>query len=433
MSNASVAPYSDKRQIFGWACYDWANSAFATTIIAGMFPIFFKDYWSTGLEATESSFWLGLSNSTASLIIALLAPILGAMADAGTGKKRFLALFTFIGTFTTCGLYLVEQGAWQAACIVYIIARIGFQGSMVFYDALLMNVSNEKNRESVSAMGFAAGYLGGGLQFMVCVIMVTRPDFFGLVDHMVGKDSAEYKAAQLTAVQLSFIFTGVWWLLWSIPTFALVKEQALTAQPQGAIVRRAFSQLAETFRSVRQYKTVALFLLAYWLYIDGVHTVVTMAVDFGKNQGLASDKLILALLITQFVGFPATLLFGFMGQRYGAKPMILFAIGVYIITVIIGSGITEIWEFYVMAVVIGLVQGNVQSNSRALYASIIPPEKASEFFGFYNMLGKFASVLGPVMFGGLTALTGNPKVGFISIALLLILGGLLLSRVKVNE
>lgn len=432
-ATAKTTATANKRQVFAWACYDWANSAFATTIIAGMFPIFFKDFWSAGQAGTNSTFWLGLSNSAASLAIALLAPILGAMADSGTGKKRFLAIFTFIGVFTTGGLYLIDKGEWQLACLTYVIARIGFQGSMVFYDALLMDVSTKGNRERVSAFGFAFGYLGGGIQFLLCVAMVTRPDIFGLVSSEVSHTSQAFTAAKAHAVQLSFIFTALWWALWSLPTFFGVTEsKRVRSNTDISPVKQAFTQLRITLSSIRQYQHIVLFLFAYWLYIDGVHTVVTMAVDFGKNLKMESDQLIMALLLTQFVGFPATLFFGYVGHRVGAKPMILFAIGVYIITVVLSTQLTDINEFFIMAGVIGLVQGTVQAMSRSLYASMIPQGKEAEFFGFYNMLGKFASVLGPLLVGMVTVLSGNPKLGLLSVAVLLVAGGLVLTKVQID-
>ncbi len=409
------------RTVFSWALYDWANSAFATAVLAGFFPIFFKSWWSADLAATESTFRLGLANSLASTVIVILAPVLGAIADVGGVRKRFLLLFATLGIVMTAGLYFVGQGQSETALVLFVLASIGFSGSVVFYDALIVSVTDESHYDVASAWGYALGYLGGGLLFAGTVAMTLWPDVFGLAD-----------AAE--AVRVSFLCVAAWWLIFSLPLVLWVPEPPGGGELRfGAAVRGGFRQLAATFRKVRRLRVVALFLLAYWLYIDGVDTVVRMAVDYGMSLGFDTNSLITALLITQFVGFPAAIGFGLLGQRIGPKPAILVAIGVYIGVIVWAYFMQSAAEFYGLAVVIGLVQGGVQSLSRSLYARLIPPDQSAEFFGFYNMLGKFAAILGPLIMGVVGMLTGSPRLSILAVGLLFVAGGLLLLFVDVER
>ena len=373
--------------IWGWAMYDWANSAFATTVMAGFFPIFFKQYWSIGADVNQSTAMLGFGNSIASLLVALMAPILGAIADRGSFKKKFLISFAYLGVLMTAGLYLVGKGEWVVAIFVYVMGVIGFSGANIFYDSLLPSVADESNVDSVSSLGFAMGYLGGGLLFLLNVVMTLQPAIFGLAD--AGE-----------AVRWSFVTVALWWGAFTFITIAWVPEPEIgkNERPKNSI-SEGFNQLYRTFQEIRHLKTVLLFLLAYWFYIDGVDTIVKMAVDYGITIGFESNDLIIALLIVQFVGFPAALIFGRLGEHWGVRPSIFLAIGVYIAVTIWGSMMREKYEFYVLAVVIGLVQGGIQALSRSYYSRLIPKNQAAEYFGFYNMLGKFAAILGPVLMG----------------------------------
>ena len=373
--------------IWGWAMYDWANSAFATTVMAGFFPIFFKQYWSIGADVNQSTAMLGFGNSIASLLVALMAPILGAIADRGSFKKKFLISFAYLGVLMTAGLYLVGKGEWVLAIFVYVMGVIGFSGANIFYDSLLPSVADESNVDSVSSLGFAMGYLGGGLLFFLNVVMTLQPTIFGLAD--AGE-----------AVRWSFVSVALWWGTFTIITIAWVPEpESGKNESTENSVREGFNQLYRTFQEIRHLKTVLLFLLAYWFYIDGVDTIVKMAVDYGITIGFESNDLIIALLIVQFVGFPAALIFGRLGEHWGVRPSIFLAIGVYIAATIWGSMMREKYEFYVLAVVIGLVQGGIQALSRSYYSRLIPKNQAAEYFGFYNMLGKFAAILGPALMG----------------------------------
>jgi len=403
------------KQIMSWAFYDWANSAYATVVMAGFFPLFFQEYWDSGVNASGNSFEiLGFGNAIASIIIVLLAPILGAIADAGGIKKMLLACFAVLGILASAGLFFVEQGEWILAIMLFILGTVGFSGANIFYDALLLSVSPRDRFDFVSALGFALGYLGGGLLFAFDVLMFLKPGLFGL-------------SGQAEAVRVSFISVAIWWALFSIPLLMFVHEKRTNKNSfSSQAVLDGWRQLVHTFDQVRKLRVVFLFLIAYWLYIDGVDTIVRMAIAYGQSIGLESDHLITALLITQFVGFPAAIAFGLLGGRIGAKRGIFIAIWVYIGVTIWAFQMDSIAEFYGLAIVVGLVQGGVQSLSRSFYARIIPANKSAEFFGFYNMLGKFAAVFGPLIMGVVGLLTKDPRLAILSIIVLFIAGGVLL-------
>jgi len=381
-----------KKSVWGWAMYDWANSAFATTVMAGFFPIFFKDYWSAGADVNVSTAQLGVANSIASLIVALMAPLLGAIADKGSAKKKFLIFFAYLGALMTAGLFLVEQGDWAMAIFVYVMGIIGFSGANIFYDALLPSVTNESNIDRVSGLGFGMGYLGGGVLFALNVAMTLSPETFGLAD-----------AGQ--AVRISFLSVALWWGLFTLFTIFWVEEKKVE-NSLGVMetVKAGFNQYLDTFKKIRHLQTVSIFLLAYWFYIDGVDTIIRMAVDYGMSIGFESTDLIIALLITQFVGFPAAIVFGRLGEKWGVRKSIYLAIFAYIIITFWGVLMTEAIEFYFLAIAIGCVQGGIQALSRSYYSRLIPKGQEGEFYGFYNMLGKFAAILGPLLIGvvGLT-------------------------------
>ncbi len=426
-TDASTPPsiQNPRIQIFGWTFYDWANSAFATTIMAGFFPIFFKDYWSAGVDATVSTARLGLANSIASITVAALAPVLGAIADRGTKRKKFLIFFAYLGALMTSLLFTVSYGNWQTAAALYVLAFIGFAGGNIFYDSLLPSVASEQKLDTVSSLGYALGYLGGGLLFALNVWATLNPTSLGL-------------ESKSEAVQFSFLTVGVWWAMFTVPLVLFVKEPVGKETAAGfAMVKAGLQQLRGTFREIRSRKagkTIFLFLFAYWLYIDGVDTVILMAVNYGKSIGFGTEDLIVALLITQFVGFPAAIGFGYLARRIRPKRAILIAISVYLFVSIRGAFMKEANEFYMLAVVVGLVQGGVQALSRSFYARLIPPDKSAEYFGFYNMIGKFAAVIGPVMMGTVGLLfysmgyssDFSSRISIAAIALLFLAGGTLL-------
>jgi len=402
--------------VLSWAFYDWANSAFATSVMAGFFPVFFKRHWAQDLSAGDSTFYLGAVNSLASFAIVLLAPLLGAIADRAGARRRFLLVFTALGIVGAGGLYLVARGEWPAALLLYLFGVLGFSGSNVFYDSLLVDVTEPARFERVSALGYGLGYLGGGLLFAFNVLMTLYPGWFGLAD--AG-----------AAVRLSFLSVALWWALFTVPLFLFVPEHGERRRVQwGAAFKGGLGQLSHTLRHLRRHRDASWFLLAYWFYIDGVDTVVRMAVDYGLTLGFAANSLMLALLITQFVGFPAAILFGHLGERHGPKRGIMLGIFVYLLVILWAYGMESEWEFYALAVAIGLVQGGIQALSRAYFARLVPTAHTAEFFGFYNMLGKFAAVLGPITVGWVALWTGSARLSIASISVLFVVGALLLAR-----
>jgi len=364
--------------------YDWANSAFATSVMAGFFPIFFKQYWSYGSDVNVSTAQLGFGNSIATVIVALAAPVLGAIADRGSAKKKILIFFTYLGVLMTAALFLIDKGQWALAIFVYAMGLIGFSGANIFYDALLPTVATEEEIDYISGFGYSLGYLGGGLLFLINVLMTLMPHRFGLPD-------------SAAAVRWSFVSVAVWWGGFTLFTIFWVPEQTEAAGPldiKKAIVD-GFRQVARTFQKIRHLKTVMVFLAAYWFYIDGVGTVIRMAVAYGLSIGFDSNHLILALLVVQFVGFPAALVFGKLGQEWDTRKSIYLALGVYMVVTAWATLMRSATEFYFLAALIGCVQGGIQALSRSYYSRLIPKNQAGEYYGFYNMLGKFAAIMGP--------------------------------------
>lgn len=410
-----------RRRILSWAIYDWANSAYTTTVMAGFFPVFFKQFWAADLSVNESTFWLGLSNAGAGLVIALLAPMLGAMADQGGLKRRMLLGFTAMGVLMTAALFLVGQGQWLLAVFVYAFGAIGFSGANIFYDALIVDVSPRRRLDSVSSLGYALGYIGGGLLFSVNVLMTLHPEWFMLADSS-------------QAVRWSFVSVAVWWALFTLPLLFFVHEEkeAKTAHWLQA-ARNGFGQLLDTFRHLRSLKRVWMFLLAYFLYIDGVNTVARMAIDYGLSLGFDSSVLVTALLMTQFIAFPAALLMGWLGEHWNTKGVLLACIGVYAAACIWSSTMQEAGDFYWLAAAIGMVIGGIQALSRSMFARMIPQQQSAEFFGFFNMLGKFAAVLGPALMGVTSIYFGSARLSILIIVLLFAAGAFVLYRVDEKE
>jgi len=405
-------------QAWRWAFYDWANSAFATTVMAGFFPIFFKSYWATDLTDAESTFVIGSANSIVGLIIALSAPVLGAYADAGNSKKKQLLTFAFLGIIATGYLFFIPESSWKFAITFYAIGVIGFSGGNIFYDSLLVSVSDASERNKVSSLGFSLGYLGGGLLFLLNVMMFSFPNFFGL-------------NSQVEAVLWSFLSVALWWSIFTLPLLTGIKEPDKSKDHNNFIdvSKKAFKNLYDTSQSISQYKSAVIFLLAYFLYMDGVDTIIRMATSYGSDIGISAQSMIGALLLTQFIGFPATLLFGRFSDRFGHKQTLSFAIFIYIGVVLFSSQMDSAAEFFIMASIIGLVQGGVQAISRSYFSTLIPEDKAAEFFGFYNFIGKSSVFIGPFMVSGIALLTNSPSIGILSLLLLFIPGLILLRRV----
>ena len=407
-----------RRPVLAWALYDWANSAFATTVMAGFFPAFFQRYWSLGVDPTVSTSRLGFANGVAGFVVAVLAPALGAIADRCGRRKRFLIAWSLIGIVGTGLLWFVGRGEWAAAAALFVVGSIGFAAANVFYDALLLDVAAEAELDRVSAFGYALGYLGGGLLFALNVLMTVKPAWFGLAD-------------AAAAVRASFVLVAIWWAVFLLPLALQVRERPGEGGVSlAAATVQGLRELAATLRHVARYRELALFLVAYWLYIDAVNTIIKMAVDYGVALGLPSESLLAALLMTQFVAFPAALAFGWLGDRIGARRGILIGIAVYTLATLYAFFLDSVAEFFALAGVIGLVQGGVQSLSRSFFGRLVPEGKGGEFFGFYNMMGKFATVLGPLLVAVVALATGSSRASIASLAILFLAGGLVLILVR---
>ena len=405
------------RRTVAWALYDWANSAFALSVLAVLFPIVLGNYWSAGDDGAAVTARLGWVTFGASAIVCVTAPIFGTIADAGGYRKRFLLILAVIGATATAALGWVGAGDWPVALAVYLLASIGYYTSTVFYDSLLVDVTEPRNYGVVSTLGFSLGYLGGALLLALHLWMVRSPATFGLAD-------------TAAAFSYAFISVGAWWLVFLLPLLYLVKERHSTFEVRGSAVRAAYAELRTTLREIGKYRNVAIFLAAYWLYIGGVFTVIFMAVNYGQRLGFADEDLVLALLLTNFVGFPVTLLYGPAADRFGPRRTIYFALLVYTGACLWALQMESVREFYVMAMIIGCVQGGVQGLSRSLYASLIPANQPGEFFGFYNMTTKFAHVLGPAMVAVAAMLSDDPKWVLLVLIPLFFCGGFLLTLVR---
>ncbi len=412
-----------RKPVLGWALYDWGNSAFATTVMAGFFPAFYS-FLSTDLSTKDSQFWFNMTLAGASIAVAISAPILGAVADRGGSRKKFLATFALLGVVMTVSMAWVNAGQWQLGLLFYAIGTIGFSGANVFYDSMLVDVAGEREFDMVSAFGYGMGYVGGGLLFLVNVLMINDPNMFGIGD-------------RIGAVKWSFISVGVWWAAFTLPLLFSVRETPTEHKaPPLQAVREGMAQLIGTFREVRQLRVLLLFLVGYWLYIDAVNTVIKTAVFFGDRVlSLPAADLMKALLVTQFVAFPAALAFGWLGQRIGPRRAILIGLSVYVAALFYAwRWLSDSGDFYLLAISIGLVQGGVQSLSRSLYARLIPVSKTAEFFGFFNMVGKFAAILGPLLMAvtPLVLSGADQRDSILSLNLLFFAGGYLLWQVDVE-
>jgi UMF1 family MFS transporter len=414
---------NDKKQIFSWCLYDWANSAFALTVMAGFFPVFFKTFWSVGVEPTISTARLGFGNAVAGLIVAILSPLMGAVADAGRAKKKFLVFFIITGATSSGMLFFIGQGQWIAALVIFIIASVAYNSGNLFYDSLLVDICEKKSMDTVSARGFGMGYLGCGILFLFNVVMVSNPSAFGL------KSAAD-------AVRISFLTAALWWIVFSQPIILFVKEK-FYSKTTGffPVIIESLNKLKKTSVKILDNPTLLLFLISYWLYIDGLNTFVLMSVDFGMAIGITPKSLMIALLCVQFVAFPSSLLFGFLSRKVGAFVMILVGLGIYIAVSGIGSIIlkTEL-HFIILAAVSGLAQGGIQALSRSYYAKMIPASESAEYFGFYNVMSRFAVIIGPAVVGIVAYFTHKAgvestlasRIGISSVSMLFLAGALLL-------
>ncbi len=411
-----------KKVVNAWCMYDWANSAFATTIMAAVLPPFYSTVAGATLPGNLATVYWAYTTSIALLIGAVMAPILGAIADFAGIKKRLLAIFAGIGILFTGLLYLVSTGDWLKASVFVILAEIGFGGSIIFYDSLLPHIARPQDIDQVSTRGYAMGYLGGGLLLAVNLAMIMFPKVFGLPNTEM-------------AIRVSFLTVAVWWAVFSIPLFRYVPEPPASGDPSLGVnpVVGGFRRLAQTFHDIRRYRELTKFLVAFWLYNDGIGTIIKMATIYGAEIGIGTTDLVGALLLTQFVGVPFSILFGRLARKLGTKPSIFLALGVYTLISIAGYFMSTAWHFWVLAGAVGLVQGGSQALSRSLFGTMVPKTKTAEFFGFYDISSKIAGIAGPFLFGVVGQLTGSSRLSIISLIVFFIGGMLLLTTVNVEE
>ena len=411
-------------ELRAWAMYDWANSAFMTTIVAAVFPIYFNSVAGANLDPDVAAFRFAAATTIALAVVAVLAPILGAVADFAGIKKKMLGSFLGLGVLATACMFFIEQGDWQLGAGLFILGNIGAAGSFVFYDSLLPHIASHQEMDRVSTAGYALGYLGGGLLLAINLAWIQRPELFGI-------------EGQGLATRLSFLSVALWWLGFSIPLFRKVAEPIRRIEADEQIgdkpFRAAFVRLGETLRQLRGYKQAFLMMLAFLVYNDGIGTIIRMATTYGTEIGLAQESLITALLLVQFVGIPFAFLFGQVAARIGAKQAIFVALLVYMGISVFSYYLTTAREFYVLALLVGMVQGGAQALSRSLFASMIPRHKSSEFFGFFGVFEKFAGIAGPAVFALMILATGSSRNAILSINLFFIVGAALLTRVDVED
>lgn len=408
-------------ELRGWTLYDWANSAFVTVIITAVFPPYFQWVAASELDAAVATSRYAWATTAALAVVAVLAPVLGAVADHAPVKKKMLGLFLGIGVAATGAMFLVQRGDWELGLVTFALANLGAAGSFVFYDSLLPHIASPDEVDRVSTAGYALGYLGGGILLAGCLAGISAPQWFGLPD-------------AAAASRWSFLAVAVWWAVFAIPLFRRVPEPAvvLSPLPRRALVGATFRQLLNTLRELRAYPQALWMMIAFLIYNDGIQTIIRMAAIYGAEIGIEQGTLIAAILVVQFVGIPCTFAFGQLADRIGTKPAVLLGVAVYAVIAVIGWRMHSAKEFWVLAILIGLVQGGCQALSRSLFASLIPKAKSSELFGLFAVFEKFAGIFGPAVFGLAVTLTGSSRDAILTVILFFVLGGALLLRVDVG-
>jgi MFS transporter, UMF1 family len=416
----------DRPELRAWAMYDWALSGVQTTVLAAVFPIFYIQVAGAEVGGTTANQWWAVSNGVAVAIVALLSPILGTIADFAAAKKKLLAVWTAIGVLACAGMYFIGHGDLLLASVLLVVVAIAAAAALVFYDAMLPHIATTAEVDRVSSSAYAIGYLGGGILLAVNLAMIQKPEWFALG----GTDGT-------LAVRLSMVSVAIWWLLFSIPLFRRVPEPPRRLESDERSdenpVRVAFVRLFETLRELRGFKHAFLMLVAFLIYNDGITTFQRMAAAYGTDLGIGRSSLITAILIVQFIGVPATFVFGALASRIGAKASIFAGLLVYLGVSVMAYFMTTAVHFYILAAILGLVQGGTQALSRSLFATLIPRYKSGEFFGFYSVFSKFAGIFGPFVFAGIIGATGSSRLAVSSVSLFFIVGGALLLFVNVDE
>ena len=413
-----------RRELRAWAMYDWANSAFWTTVIVAVFPPFFSDYAAAGLPPAEATARFAWATTLAVTIVALLGPVLGAVADYRAVKKKLLAVFMAIGVAATLLMATIERGGWAYAALLFVVANIGVAASQVFYDSLLPHIAAPEELDRVSTSGFALGFLGGGVLLLVNLAWILSPATFGLAD-------------TVAAIKLSFASVSFWWLIFSIPLMRHVPEppRALESDETGAenSIKAALVRVWETFHELRGYRQAFLMLVAFLLYNDGIQTIIRMASIYGAEIGIDRNAQIAAFVVVQFTGIPCSFAFGWLAGRIGPKRAIYLSLAVYLGISILGYFMTTTWQFFALAFLVGTVQGGSQALSRSLFARMIPKHKSSEYFGFFSVFEKFAGIFGPALFAASVTLFGSSRAAVLSVIVFFIAGGAVLTRVNVEQ
>lgn len=411
----------NQKAVKSWILYDWANSAFATTIMAAVMPIYYSSVAAANLpKATSTAYW-GYTQSVALIFVVLLSPLLGAIADYAGNKKSFLCFFTYMGAISSSLLFFVGEGDWALASILVILGTLAFSGGNVFYDAFLPEIAVEKDRDMISSRGYASGYIGGGILLAVNLVMIQNPSFFGI--------------DTVLASQISFLSVGIWWIVFTIPFFRNVSEKPREKKPLSIVgyTQLGFQRVASTLQEIRRFPELLKFLVAFWFFSDGINTIIKMATIYGTEIGIESSHLIIALLITQFVGFPATLLFGKIASCLGSKSTLQLTLVIYLLIVTLGYFMKSETDFYLLAIMVGMVQGGAQALSRSIFSNLVPDHKNAEFFGFFALSGKFASIFGPALFGFVGQVTGSSRFGIASLIFFFLMGIILLYTVNLEK
>jgi len=410
-------------ELRAWAMYDWANSAFWATVIL-IFPIYFIKVASADEPVAAATTRYATATTIAMTIIALISPVLGAIADFAGIKKKMLGTFLAIGVTATGSMYLIHHGEWRLAALLFILGNIGVSGTQAFYDSLLPHVAREDEVDRVSSAGYALGYLGSGILMAVNLLMIQKPHLFGIADAP-------------TAMRLSFVSVAVWWLVFSIPLFRTVPEPPRRLEADESARQNplavGFIRLIETLRELRRYRQAFLLLLAFLVYNDGINTIIRMASAYGTELGLSEGALIGSLLIVQFVGIPFAFLFGILAGKIGAKRGILLALGVYVVISVAAYYMKTALHYFLLCMAVGMVMGGAQALSRSLFATMIPRHKSSEFFGFFGVFDKFAGIFGPALFGAVIAATGSGRKAIVTLVVFFVLGAAMLLFVDVEE
>ena len=404
--------------------YDWANSAFATTVMAAVLPLFYHGFAAVTLEENLRTVYWGYTQTVALVIIAIISPVLGATADYLGAKKKFLASFAGLGILGSFLLAFTGEGQWLFASAAFIVGNIGFAASNVFYESLLPHVARPDEVDRVSTAGYAVGYIGGGLLLAFQLAWITWPERFGMTD-----------ATQ--ASKFAFASVALWWAIFTVPLLRGVSEPARRLETDELLqmnpIRVGLGRIIETFKEIRRHRQVFVFLIAFWLYNDGIMTIIKMATIYGAEIGIGQTHLIGALLLVQFLGIPCTFAYGALASRIGAKRGLYLALLVYTGISVLGYFMTTPLHFWALAVGVALVQGGSQALSRSLYVSMVPRGKSSEFFGFYSISGKFGNIIGPLVFAVVSQLAGGSRLSILSLIVFFAAGAFFLSRVDETE